>query len=460
MHVGGSIAHGDPIAPVILGTTSILAFAIIGRVAARKLGQPTVVGELLMGILLGNLAWYFGIDLIVVLREGPRVFDVVSQTLSGVPLDVAAVAVFGEQKGAEIVEILSGPAGGRIFQVVHTVDVFSRYGVIFLLFMVGLDIDLDDMKKVGRESLQVALIGIAVPVLLGFGVATMLRPEMTIHSNFFLAATLAATSIGVSARVLKGLGRAASSEGRIILGAAVYDDVLALVLLAVISGVVVNGSLDIVDVGLVIITATAFLGAAIWFGSRVVRLAAHVMRRLDIVEAKMFISYLFVMLLAWMSNLVGLATIIGAFAAGMILRDSDFPDHFSTRTGRNVSVRELIMPLEVILVPIFFILMGIQVKLESFASWPVVLLAGALIVVAVVGKVLSGLGAKRKRPRLAIGIGMLPRGEVGLVFAAIGVALGVIDDSVFSAIALMVIVTTLVAPPWLKWALSRRSEPG
>ena len=167
----------------------------------------------------------------------------------------------------------------------------------------------------------------------------------------------------------------------------------------------------------------------------------------------MFTSYIFVMILAWVANLAGLATIIGAFAAGMILSDSYF-HQYEDHSERTVSIRELIMPLEVILVPIFFILMGIQVKLETFMSWPVVTVAAGLLVAAVVGKLLCGLGASKPVSKLAVGIGMLPRGEVGLVFAVIGRTLGVIGDEVFSAIVLMVFVTTLIAPPMLKFVMS------
>jgi Kef-type K+ transport system membrane component KefB len=181
------------------------------------------------------------------------------------------------------------------------------------------------------------------------------------------------------------------------------------------------------------------------------------MRRLDIVEAKMFTSYLFVMVLAWIANLAGLATIIGAFAAGTNMRDSHFS--VTARDGEHVStIRDLITPLEVILVPIFFILMGIQVKIESFLSWPVIVLASGLLVAAIAGKLLSGIGARRPSNKLIIGIGMLPRGEVGLVFAAIGQTLGVIDDSIFASIVVMVVVTTLVAPPLLKVAINRQQR--
>jgi Kef-type K+ transport system membrane component KefB len=427
LDTGVSFIHGDPIAPVILGVTSILLFAVIGRFVARKLGQPTVLGELLMGILLGNIAWYLGIDLITVLREGPQVFEVVHQTLAGTPIDQVAVATFGSETGAEIVRIVTGPQGGEVMQVAQTVDVFSRYGVIFLLFMVGLEANLDEMRQVGADSIRVAILGVAAPFGLGFAAVTLLLPNIPLNSNLFIAATLGATSIGITANVLQEMKRSRSREGHIILGAAVCDDT-------------------------VIVVSSLFLVGAISLGPAIVRFSASIMGRLDIVEAKMFTSYLFVMVLAWAANLAGLATIIGAFAAGIVLSDSFFSD-YELAKKRTVTIRELIMPLEVILVPIFFILMGIQVKLEAFMSWPVISVAAGLLVAAIIGKLISGLGARRPVSKLIVGIGMMPRGEVGLVFAAIGRTLGVIDDAIFSAIVLMVMVTTLVAPPLLKLAI-------
>jgi Kef-type K+ transport system membrane component KefB len=163
------------------------------------------------------------------------------------------------------------------------------------------------------------------------------------------------------------------------------------------------------------------------------------------------------MVLAWMANLAGLATIVGAFTAGLIMQDAYFR-HWGHEREHTVCIKDLIMPLEVILVPIFFVLMGIQVKLESFLNWHVIILSTGLLVAAIVGKLLAGFGASRDNNRWAIGIGMLPRGEVGLIFAAIGKSLGVIDDALFSAIVLMVILTTLLAPPLLKYSLQR--NPG
>ena len=450
MTSGSMTMHGDPIAPVILGVTGILAFAILGRVAARKLGQPTVLGELLMGILLGNVAWYLGVDLITLLREGPRIFELVREILAGAPVHDAAVAMFGADKGAEIAQIVTGANGGQLMQVAQSVDVFSRYGVIFLLFMVGLQTRFEELRDVGADSVRVAVLGVVLPLVLGVAAVRMIVPALPFDATLFIAATLCATSIGITANVLHEIGFEKSREGYIIIGAAVYDDILGLVILAIVTGIVITGSVDVTEIIRVVLLSGAFLIAVAVLGPTIVRLSAKLMQRLDLVEAKMFTSYLFVMVLAWMANLAGLATIIGAFAAGVILHDRYFYEHQDRRLRRVITIRQLIMPLEVILVPIFFILIGIQVKLETFASPPVLIVAAGLLAAAFVGKLASGLGARRPARKLVIGVGMVPRGEVGLVFAAIGRTLGVIDDAMFAAVVLMVIVTTLAAPPWLK----------
>jgi Kef-type K+ transport system membrane component KefB len=198
--------------------------------------------------------------------------------------------------------------------------------------------------------------------------------------------------------------------------------------------------------------------AAFALGPLFLRYTIRLVNRLDIIEAKLFISFLFVMALAWLANLVGLATIVGAFAAGVILHDAYF-QHWGDVKEHRYSIRDLITPLEVILVPIFFVLMGVQVKLESFLDSHVLIMALGLIAAAMAGKVISGWGAERGMRKLAVGIGMMPRGEVGLIFASIGKSLGVISGALFSALVLMVIVTTLATPPLLKLAMSRREAP-
>jgi Kef-type K+ transport system membrane component KefB len=446
--------HADPIAPVILGVTGILFFAVLGRFGARKFGQPAVLGELVMGLILGNAGYLFGLELIQVLREGPAIFEMIGLDLAGAPLDQAADTALGPVAGPNVLHILQRPGGFAMLQVAQTVDVFSRYGVIFLLFLVGLETSLGELRQVGAESLRVAVVGVLLPFVLGFSAARLLMP-LTV--DLFIAATLGATSIGISARVLTDLNQQRSREARVILGAAVIDDVLGLVMLAIVSGIVVSGALALTTLLKIIVLAGLFIVLAFLLGPYFLDYAIRLVRHLDIVEAKMFISFLFVMVLAWLAKLVGLATIVGAFAAGVILHDGYFR-HWGDYRQHRVTIRDLIAPLETILVPIFFVLMGIQVKLETFLDWHVVTMAAGLLVAAIIGKLACGFVAGKGANRLAIGIGMMPRGEVGLVFASIGKSLGVMSDALFSAVILMVIVTTLATPPLLKLSLPRAAN--
>jgi Kef-type K+ transport system membrane component KefB len=211
---------------------------------------------------------------------------------------------------------------------------------------------------------------------------------------------------------------------------------------------------DLVEIGTIILLSGLFFLVAFYFGPYFLNYIIWLVRHLDIIEAKIFISFLFVMALAWIANLIGLATIIGAFTAGVILHDGYFR-HWGDSGKHSLSIKDLIAPLETILVPIFFVLMGIQVKLETLLDPDVILIAVLLTVIAIIGKLVSGLGARRGNNRWAIGIGMIPRGEVGLIFASLGKSLGVIDDSLFSAIVIMVLITTLITPPLLKYSLLR-----
>lgn len=439
----------DPIAPVILGVTGLLICVVFGRHFARKFGQPSVLGELLIGVAVGNLGYFFGLDLILILREGTEIFDLVSHTLACDSLEAAALDSLRCSSVSDIVNILHGPHGFDYLQIAHIVDVFSRYGVIFLLFLIGLDTSIEQMYEVGGPSTRVALIGVAMPFLLGFGAIRLVQPELEIHTVLFVAATLGATSVGITARVLKDLGQSGSRTAHVILGASVLDDILGLIMLAVVAGIAVSGFVVISDVLWIIALAVGFLAAALWLSPYVVRIMVNLVRRLDLIEAKIFVSLIFVMSLAWFANVVGLATIVGAFAAGVILHDGYFK-HWGDIEHHRFSIKDLIGPLEVILVPIFFVLMGIQVKVETFVGWDVVGMTLALLGAAIVGKLLSGLGADKGSNRWAVGLGMLPRGEVGLVFASIGKSLDVINDALFAAIVLMVVITTLLAPVALK----------
>lgn len=453
----GTAEHIDPIASVILVATSLFFFALMGRYLANRLNFPGVLGELLMGVLLGNLGYFFGLQLMVILREGSSIFDIMKNMLSGIPLAEAVSQVMPNKIYAQqVTQALSGPHGVDYLKVAYVVDIFSRYGVIFLLFMVGLESSLEELKRTGKESIVVALIGVIAPMILGFGVAYVLMPSASYQADLFVAATLSATSIGITARVLTDMKKLNTREAKTILGAAMIDDILGLIILAVVSSIVISGSVDAMVVIRIIFASVAFFLGVIFLGPIILRKAVNFFSFLELWEAKLFISFLFVMALAWLASLVQLAAIIGAFAAGVILHDNYFKNSAKEHNERNVSIHQLISPLESILAPLFFMVIGIQVKVESFFNWQVLFLASGLIVAAIIGKLISGLGGNRKDDRLLIGIGMLPRGEVGLVFASIGRTLGVISDQLFSAIVLMVIITTFIAPPLLKARYTKR----
>lgn len=443
------VSHEDPITFVLLGVTTILFFAILGRYIARRLNQPSVLGELLMGVLLGNLCYYYGFQLMTLLREGPATFAIVKEMLHGASLTQAVNTVVPNPIYApQIINALSGPNGAEYLKIVYVIDIFSRYGIIFLLFMVGLESSVEELKHTGRDSFFVAIIGVVAPMLLGFGMVYLLMPESSLGADLFIAATLSATSIGITARVLTEMNKLRTREARTILGAAMLDDVLGLIILAIVSSIVINGDLDVMVIVRITIASLMFFIGSLLLGPVVLRKSIYFFRFLEHWEAKLFVSFLFIMALSWMASFIQLATIIGAFTAGVILHDEYFKGLVPTKKIR--TIYDLLSPLESILAPMFFILIGIQVKLESFFHWNVIALAIGLVFAAVVGKLISGWGASSKNDRLLIGIGMLPRGEVGLVFASIGQTLGVIADDLFSAIVLMVLITTFIAPPLLK----------
>ena len=446
------ISHSDPIAPVIFGVTMILTAALVGRYGARAFNQPSVLGELLVGVLLGNVLYFFGYDLMTILREGVSCTELAQLIVVGLPATECISDAVGIDNADEVLQIIRGPQGQEYLAIAQAVDVFSRYGVIFLLFHVGLNTCVAELKQVGWDSIRVAFIGVALPFLLGFLVSWWLLPTTPFTHHMFLGATLGATSIGITARVLKDLNKTRYRESHVILGAAAMDDLLGLIMLSIVSGIVVTGGMELRHMTQTVFQALLFITAVILLGPYIIRLLIRLLRKLDVMEAKLFISLVFAMTLAWFANLAGLATIIGAFAAGLLLMDSQFSE-WGKHQEHKFSIQELFAPIEAIMAPIFFVLMGIQVKLETFLDPEVLLFAGALIVVAVIGKLAAGLGATGKLSRIAIGIGMMPRGEVGLVFASIGKTLGVIDNTLFASVVLMVIFSTLITPPLLKIAM-------
>jgi Kef-type K+ transport system membrane component KefB len=410
----GQSNHDDPVTPIVLALAIILAAAkLTGHLAAR-LGQPAVLGELVAGVALGS-ADLIGIGWFHAIEADPNI------------------------------------------------DILARLGVIILLFEVGLESTVRDMLKVGLPSLLVALLGVTVPFALGWGVGALLLPDRSVYVHLFVGATLTATSVGITARVLQDLGRSQSAEARVILGAAVIDDVLGLVILAVVGGIIAaadrGGALSTGEGALILGKAVAFLFGALALGVYLSPKVFGLASRLGGKGVLLVTALVFCFTLAYLAAIIGLAPIVGAYAAGLILEDV----HFRPFVDRGEQQLEhLVHPISTFLVPVFFVVMGMRVDLAAFGRVEVLGLAALLTVAAIVGKQACSLGAIGSRlDRLSIGIGMIPRGEVGLIFANIGLGLSVagqpiVDPDIFSAIVIMVILTTMVTPPALKWSLARR----
>lgn len=449
----------DPIALVLFWVTIIFSLGMFGRYMAQRFHQPGVLGELLMGVVLGNLCYHWAIPEMVILREGAVIFDIMGSLLDGASLPKAlAHNVSDPISRATIESALHSSAGMDSIKVAYALDIFSRYGVIFLLFMVGLENSVEEIKKTGHASLRVAFLGVLAPLVLGFLAMHWLLPEASFNTHLFVGATLTATSVGITARVLKEAHQLHRIESKTILGAAMIDDILGLILLAVVSSLVVSGHLQALVLVKIVLMTILFFGVVLYFGPRWIRFSVRHLSFLPEWESKLVVAFVLTMLLSWLATWVQLASIIGAFLAGLVLHDAYFTPKSSSLSGKTLMIKELIAPLELLLAPLFFMLIGIQVKLETFLNLEVLKIAFGLIVVAILGKLFSGLGASRGSDKLLVGVGMLPRGEVGLVFASLGRASGLISDALFSAIILMVILTTFIAPIWLKQRFTKKER--
>ncbi|MCK4799996.1 cation:proton antiporter, partial [Candidatus Parcubacteria bacterium] len=302
-------------------------------------------------------------------------------------------------------------------------------------------------------SFLVAIIGVVAPMILGYYVSSWIIPEAGFNTHLFIGATLTATSVGITARVLKDLGKLRTPEAKIILGAAVIDDVLGLIILSIVSGIIISGTISVTSIATISLTSVAFLVGSIIVGLKTAPIIGKWVSGMRVEGMKIVTAFLFLFIMSYLADMMGLATIVGAFAAGLVLDDVSF------KNKREHHIEVLVKPLYCIFVPIFFVLMGIQVKLDAFLDPKIILIALGITVVSIVGKQVCGLGVKCPgASKLTVGIGMISRGEVGLIFAGIGKELGVLDDSIFGAIVILVILTTLITPPLLKWSIARKEK--
>jgi Kef-type K+ transport system membrane component KefB len=406
--------HSNPVLPELFALMTILFAAKVGGDLMMRLGQPEVLGELCVGILLGNL-----------------------------PL--LGVETFSFVRRDEILTVL------------------SELGVILLLFEVGLHTTVPEMLTVGGSALLVALLGVVLPFFLGWGVGAFFIPEANFLVHVYLGATLTATSVGITARVLADLGRVSTNEAKIVLGAAVIDDVLGLMVLATVGGIIVaaeaGSSLHFDVLANVIGLSFGFLLIAVTLGRAIMPVCFRVVAMLKSQGILLAASLILCFGFAYLAGLVGLAPIVGAFTAGLILEPVHY-EHLAAKQG-DVTIEKLVAPLVSFLVPIFFVIMGARVNVMDFTRSDLFGFAACLTIAAIVGKQSCSLGVlQRGVDRFAVGLGMIPRGEVGLIFASIGASLTlhgrpVIDSATYGVVVFMVIITTLVTPPLIKWRFGR-----
>jgi len=425
-------AHGN-LALTFLWIAVILLMAKIGGLV-EKFGQPAVLGELVIGVILGNLALLGLHTFEPILEDG-------------------------------IIKFL------------------AELGVVILLFQIGLESNIKQMKQVGKPAFLVAIIGVVLPFVLGtYVVGPLLMPGLEPAAYLFLGAALTATSVGITARVFKDLKKLHIPEAQIVLGAAVIDDVLGLVILAVVSAIVTVGAVSFGMIGWILAKAILFLVGSIVIGQLMAPWLGKMFAKIQTgIGMKFTLAIIVCLVFAYLAQAIGLAAIVGAFAAGLILD----PVHFryfkdpgvirdvkkamKDAKAKNVTIDEveeaiehhserhiedLIEPLAYFVVPIFFVLTGMEVSLAALFDGRIILVALAISAVAIIGKLVSGVAAGKVN-KWMVGFGMVPRGEVGLIFASIGKGLGVISDELFSVIVIMVIVTTLVTPPILNVMLKK-----
>lgn len=435
-------AHADT--QVFLFIAVIVLAAAISRMV-EKIGQPSVLGELTVGVALGALA-------------------------------ILGIHFFEPIKESSIIKFL------------------AEFGVVILLFQVGLESDISEMRKNGARALLVAGIGVVVPMILGILVAPLLL-DLTFEEKLFLGATLTATSVGITARVLRDLGKSKTKEGQTIIGAAVFDDILGLLILAVVSAIAAGAgevsqgaSKGIAEIGIIFAKATAFLLVALVGGMLFAPYLGRLFAKIHTGTGMKFsLAITICLVFAYLANQVDLAFIVGAFVAGLILKPAYFrffeePElvgkiknalqHASEDVKQGIlgiiheysehHVHHLIEPLAFLLVPIFFVVTGMQVNLETLADPRILALGAVITLVAFLGKIVAGIAMvqlkevkKSFESMLIVGIGMVPRGEVALIFATIGKGMGVVSDELFSVIIIMTIFTTFPIPPILAWLLKK-----
>ncbi|BAZ53422.1 Na+/H+-exchanging protein [Nostoc sp. NIES-4103] len=414
------------IAAVLLSLVIIYLASKVGGELSNLVGLPPVLGELVGGVVIGISVLH-----LLVFPEG------------GADSSNSLIMIF-----LQITAGLTPQATPAVFAAQsEVVSVLAELGVIILLFEIGLESNLKDLMAVGIQATVVAVVGVTVPFAAGTAGLMTLFGVSAIPA-IFAGAALTATSIGITSKVLSEIGKLNSKEGQIILGAAVIDDVLGIIVLAVVASLAKEGTVDVGKVIYLIISATGFLLGAIVLGNVFNKTFVAIADKLKTRGELVIPAFIFAFVMAYFAAVIQLEAILGAFAAGLVLEETD----------KRKELQKQVCPIADMLVPIFFVTVGAKTDLGVLnpaipENREGLIMASFLITVAIIGKVVTGLSVFGQPGinRLAIGVGMIPRGEVGLVFAGVGAASGVLSKPLGAAIIMMVILTTFLAPPWLRF---------
>ncbi|BAY28314.1 Na+/H+-exchanging protein [Nostoc carneum NIES-2107] len=413
-------------AAVLLSLVVIYFASKVGGELSNRVGLPPVLGELVGGVVVGISVLH-----LLVFPEG------------GTDSSSSLIIAFLQSTAG-----LTPQAADGVFAAQsEVISVLAELGVIVLLFEIGLESNLKDLMAVGIQATIVAVVGVVAPFAAGtVGLMTLFGIDAV--PAIFAGAALTATSIGITSKVLSEIGRLNSKEGQIILGAAVIDDVLGIIVLAVVASLAKDGEVDVTKVIFLIISATTFLLGAILLGNFFNKSFVAIVNRLKTRGELVMPAFIFAFVMAYLAAVIQLEAILGAFAAGLVLEETD----------KRKELQKQVIPIADMLVPIFFVTVGAKTDLGVLnpaipTNREGLIMASFLIIVAIIGKVITGLTVfgQPEINRLAIGVGMIPRGEVGLVFAGVGAASGALSKPLGAAIIMMVILTTFLAPPLLRF---------
>ena len=421
------------LAGVLLSLVVIYLASKMGGELSNWLGLPPVLGELVAGVVVGISA----LHLLVFPEAGADSSSVIMtflKTTTGLRPEAAA-ATFRVQS--------------------EVINVLAELGVIILLFEIGLESNIRELLAVGPQALIVAIVGVVTPFAAGsVGLITIFG--MPVIPAIFAGAALTATSIGITSRVLSELGRLTSKEGQIILGAAVIDDVLGIIVLAVVASLAKTGEVDVSNVVYLIISASGFLIGAILLGNVFNKTFVMIVVKLKTRGELVIPAFIFAFVMAYFATAIQLEAILGAFAAGLVLDETD----------KRKELQKQVIPIADMLVPIFFVTVGAKTDLGVLnptipSNREGLIMATFLIAIAILGKVATGFAVfgQPQINRLAIGVGMIPRGEVGLVFASVGSASGILSKPLEAAIIVMVMLTTFLAPALLRFVFPDPLSP-